>query len=196
MGRLSQTAIIKKLNSEELSLLTVADFKRLFAIEKDNTAYKIIERLVKKGLLKQLTKGRYAFTLLAIDDFQMANFLYPPSYISLESALSFYGLMTQFPYQVTSITTKKTKTLVVDKKEFAYFHLQEELFLGYEKKDRFLMALPEKALFDYLYFCAKGLRKWEKDEFDLKRFDKKLFLGFVKRLENQKIKKFLKRIKL
>lgn len=196
VGRLNQTEIIQKLNSEELSLFTVSDFKRLFDIEKDNTAYKIIERLTKKGILRRLTKRRYLFTLLSPDDFQIANFLRSPSYISLETALSFYGIITQFPYQITSITSKKTKTFVIDKKEFAYFHIKEELFFGYEKKDKFLIATPEKALFDYLYFCFKGLRRFKKDEFELKKIDKKVFFNLVKKVQNQKLNKFLKKTKL
>jgi len=68
-----------------------------------------LERLTKKGIIKRLTKRKYLFTFLESDDFQIANFLYTPSYISLESALSFYGIITQFPYQITSITPKKNK---------------------------------------------------------------------------------------
>ena len=45
------------------------------------------------------------------NDFLLANFLYQPSYISLESALSFFGIVTGFAYQITSLTTKKTNTL-------------------------------------------------------------------------------------
>lgn len=85
MERLSQAEIIKKLNSEELSLFTISDFKKLFSIKNDNTAYKIIERLTKKEILKKLIKGKYLFSLLPSTDFQIANFLYSPSYISLES---------------------------------------------------------------------------------------------------------------
>lgn len=46
MATLQQTAIITKLHTEEMSLFTVSDFRKLFAVAKDNTAYKIIARLV------------------------------------------------------------------------------------------------------------------------------------------------------
>lgn len=196
MERLEQTAIIQKLSSKELNLFTISDFKRLFGVEKENTAYKIVERLTKKGVLKRLTKKRYLFTLLSSDDFQIANFLYPPSYVSLESALSFYGIISQFPHQITSITSKKTKTVVVDKKEFTYFHLKEELFWGYEKKEKFLIAIPEKALLDYLYFCSKGLRGFEKEEFDFKKINKKILDQLLKKAKTRQLNKFLARIKL
>ena len=196
MERLSQSEIIKKLSSEDLSLFTISDFKKLFLIKKDNTLYKIIERLNKKGILKRLTKRKYLFSFSQPSDFQIANFIYSPSYISLESALSFYGIITQFPYQITSITSKKTKNIETLNKEFIFFHIKKELFFGYEKKDDFLIALPEKALFDYLYFTAKGLRVFEKDEFDLRKIDKKLLLEFIRRAENKQLNKFLAKIKI
>lgn len=196
MERLSQTEIIRKLSSKNLSLFTIADFKKFFSIQKDNTAYKIIERLTKGRILKKLTKKRYLFSLAFVDDFQIANFLYPPSYISLESALCFYGIITQFPYQITSITFKKTKTIDALNKEFAYFHIKQNLFFGYEKKENFLIALPEKALFDYLYFCNKGLKNFEQDDFDLREIDKKRFSEFLKMAKDKKLNKFFKSINL
>lgn len=196
MERLSQSEIIKKLTSEELSLFTISDFKKLFSIKKDNTLYKIIERLTKKGILKRLIKRKYLFSLLSPSDFQIANFIYSPSYISLESALSFYGIITQFPYQITSITSKKTKNIETLNKEFIFFHIKKELFFGYEKKEMFLIALPEKALLDYLYFAAKGLRVFERGEFDLRKINKKLFFEFVKKAKNKQLNKFLTKIRI
>jgi len=88
-GMLNQATIINKLKQKGLSLFTPSDFKKNFQIKKENTAYKILERLTKKGILKRLIKKKYLFALSESDDFQIANFLYSPSYISLESALSF-----------------------------------------------------------------------------------------------------------
>jgi predicted transcriptional regulator of viral defense system len=191
-GMLDQAKIIEKLRQKEIPLFTATDFKKIFQIKKENTAYKILERLTKRGILKRLTKRKYLFSFLESDDFQIANFLYTPSYISLESALSFYGIITQFPYQITSVTPKKTKIIKTLGKEFSYSHIKPELFWGYEKKEKFLIALPEKALFDYLYLCSKGLRSFEKDDFDLKMIDKKKFLSLLKKTKQEKLTRFLK----
>ncbi len=191
-GTLNQATIIKKLKQEGISLFTPSDFKKIFQIKKENTAYKSLERLTQKGILKRLIKKKYLFTFSESDDFQIANFLYSPSYISLESALSFYGIITQFPYQIASITPKKTKTIKTLGKEFSYSHIKPELFFGFEKKEKFLIAFPEKALFDYLYLCSKGLRGFERDDFDLKMIDKKKFLFILKKTKQEKLKKFLK----
>jgi predicted transcriptional regulator of viral defense system len=191
-GMLNQMAIIEKLRQKEISLFTSSDFKKIFQIKKENTAYKILERLTKKGILKRLTKRKYLFTFLESNDFQIANFLYSPSYISLEAALSFYGIITQFPYQITSITPKKTKIIKTLGKEFSYSHIKPELFFDYERKEKFLIALPEKALFDYLYLCLKGLRNFEKDDFDLKIINKKKFISLLKKTKQEKLMKILK----
>ena len=189
---LSQATIIKKLKEEGVSLFTFSDFKKLFQIKKENTASKILERLTKKGILKRLIKKKYLFTLSEGDDFQIANFLYSPSYVSLESALSFYGIITQFPYQITSVTLKKTKIIKALNKEFFYSHIKPELFFDYEKKEKFLIATKEKAFFDYLYFCSKGLRSFEKDDFDLNLINKKKLFSLLKETKQEKLKEFLK----
>lgn len=192
METLQQTTIIKKLTSEGISLFTISDFKKFFGVSKDNTAYKIIERLTEKGILKKLSKKRYLFALKPVDDFQMANFLYQPSYISLESALSFYGILSQFSYQVTSVSPKKTRSFEAQGKEFAYFHIKPALFFGYEKKENFLIALPEKALIDYLYFGSKGLRVLSLEEFDLSIIKKETMAYLLSLTKNKQLENIIK----
>ena len=123
--------------------------------------------------------------------FKSPIFLYSPSCISLESALSFYGIITRFPYQITSITSKKTKPIKTLNKEFFYSHIKPQLFFDYEKREKFLIASKEKALFDYLYFCSKGLRTFEKDDFDLNLINKKKFFSLLKETKQEKLKEFL-----
>ena len=130
----------------------------------------------------------------------IANFLYQPSYISLESALSFYGIITGFPYQITSITIKKTKNYVFENKSYLYSQINKDLFWGYEKKENFLIADKEKSLIDYLYFIFKGWRilsldKLEK-QFDLSQINKKKFNNHLKMIKNPSFLKFLRKIKI
>ena len=171
---------IKILQNQHLSLLTIQDFAKIFSEENKNTLYKKIARLEKNEIIKKLTKGKYVLTLKPPNDFLTANFLYKPSYVSLESALSLYGIITGFPHQVTSITTKKTKTVVVLGKEFHYTQISRKLFFGYEKKEDFLIAEKEKALFDYLYLTYKGLKTLDKDELDLSGVDKNKLKNYLK----------------
>ncbi|MCG2690165.1 hypothetical protein L6252_02700 [Candidatus Parcubacteria bacterium] len=196
MASLNQTTIIQKLNAQGLRFFTTTDFKKFFDIKQDNTASKMLERLIKKGILKKLSAGRYLFVLLGADDFQIANFLYSPSYISLESALCFYGMLSQFPYQITSISRKKTKTITCLNKEFNYSHIKQSLFFGYQKEKGFLIASPEKALLDYLYFCSKGLGNFEKDDFNLAKINKQKLNELLSQASEARLTKIVKQLNL
>ena len=201
METYNNLAIIKTLQSKEVSLFTLADFSRLFAIDNRNTLYKKIQRLEKNEIIKRLTKGKYLFLLKKPNQFEIANFLYQPSYISLESALSFYGVLEQFPYQITSVTTKKTKLYTFDQgPSFKYAQISEDMFWGYEKKESFLIADKEKSLLDYLYLGSKGWRILNLDklrnQFDLSEINRKKLKNYYKMIKNPSFLKFLKRAKI
>jgi len=192
METYSTTEIIRLLKNKQVSLFSLADFSRLFNIKNDNTLYKKIARLEKKKLIKKLIKGKYYFLLNATNDFTIANYLYQPSYISLESALSFYGIITGFPYKITSISTKKSRAFNIDKKEFQYSQIAPHLFWGYEKKENFLIAEKEKAFLDYLYFSLKGLRSLDWEEFDLKEIDKGRLKSYERRFGDKRLLKIIR----
>jgi len=182
--------ITKVLQKENLALFSLDDFKKIFKIAKRNTLYKKIQRLEEKKIIKRLAKGKYLFLFQKPHDFLMANFLYQPSYISLESALSLYGIISGMSYQITSLTPKKTKTIVIDVKEYVYRQIKSSLFWGYEKKQEFLIADKEKAFLDYLYFAFKGLRQKDLSEFDLSSLDKKRIKNYFNKIKDKNFKKF------
>lgn len=194
METTSSLEIIKKLKQLGISLFSLNDFARLFKIADRNTVYKKIQRLEKKGVVQKLIKGKYLFLLAPKNDFAIANFLYQPSYISLESALSFYGITTGFPYQITSVTPKKTKTFLIQGQEYNYSRIDSSLFWGYEKTQDFLIAEKEKAIFDILYFAAKGLKTVDFDELELSEIDKKRLKNYLR--ERRSLLKFSQQLKL
>ena len=129
-------------------------------------------------------------------EFKIANFLHQPSYVSLESALSFYGVITGFVYEIVSVTPKKTKTYLVKDKKYSYTQVKQSLYWGYEKNNGFLIADKEKALFDYLYLCSKGIRGFDEKEFDLSGLNKKRLFAYMKKSKLQAISKIYKMIYL
>lgn len=118
-----------------------------------------LTRWCKKGLLEKLRNQYYAFPEYhQVPDFSryVANRIYSPSYISLHSALSFYGMIPEEVVQLTSVTTLKTAMFQNSFGTFHYQNVKTNLFFGYEIKmmqnGRGLMfATPEKALIDLLY---------------------------------------------
>jgi len=191
MRTYSMTDTIKLFKEREIDLFTLDDFGRLLDIKNQNTIYKKIQRLEKKAIVRKLIKGKYWFSLNRFNDFKTANFLFQPSYISLESALSFYGIITGFTYKITSLTTNKPRSFIFDEKDFFYSHINPNFFWGYEKKEDFLIAEKEKALLDFLYFHTKGLRTFDKEEMDFSEIDSKKLIIYGKKFKNNKLLKII-----
>ncbi|MEK7257595.1 MAG: hypothetical protein AAB316_22760, partial [Bacteroidota bacterium] len=88
--------------------------------------------------------------------FLIANSIYAPSYISLESALNFYGLIPEGVFAITSVSTRKTQDFQTPVGHFFYRSHAPSLHFGYSLAQtgnrRFKIATPEKAVLDYLYF--------------------------------------------
>ena len=117
-----------------------------------------------RKLLLKLKRGVYIFAAEEKPDVHwIANSLYEPSYLSLEYALSFYGLIPERVVDVTSITTLKTMHFKNELGHFVYRHVKPEVFRGFKKmgdnKLSFFMAEPEKAVVDFLYFKLPVLKK-------------------------------------
>ena len=119
---------------------------------------------VKKGYLLKLRNGVYAFVKdrERIKGEEIAALLYQPSYLSLESALAWYGFIPEMVYARVSVTARTNRTFTNDFGTFIYRHLKAELFWGYIeiKTDHghYLLAEPEKALLDYLYLNLSRIR--------------------------------------
>lgn len=117
-----------------------------------------ISYMVKKGELIRLKKGVYTFgeeyRTNAIDMISVANILYAPSYVSFEHALSYYGLIPERVYEVTSATMRMKKEFMTPIGRFTYKVVPLQAYaLGvdwaYDKTDGGkLIATAEKALCD------------------------------------------------
>jgi predicted transcriptional regulator of viral defense system len=82
--------------------------------------------------------------------------MYKPSYVSLHSALAFYGIIPEAVVQITSVSSLKTAFFSNPFGEFSYKNLKKELMFGYDlkpmdKRRSLLFATPEKAILDLLY---------------------------------------------
>jgi predicted transcriptional regulator of viral defense system len=116
----------------------------------------------KKDYVKKICKGFYIFSDLSINEptlFIIANRVYEPSYISLEMALSIYGIIPEAIYGITSVTSRKTKNLKSQVGDFIYKHIQPDFMFGYELRlhdgHYYQIAELEKAVLDYLYLNSK-----------------------------------------
>lgn len=128
--------------------------------------YDKIDALVNGDYLHQLRRGLYVagpkIKTPHPELFLLANHLYGPSYVTAESALSYWGLIPEKVIRVTSVTTRKTKFFKTDLGDFYYFHIpQEGYIIGLcqvilSNQQTVIMASPEKALCD-LIVQTRGL---------------------------------------
>jgi|GEM_PF-5276166 len=79
----------------------------------------------------------------------------PQSYLSLEYALSFYGILAESVFVLTFITTQKPRMFAGGAIRFRYRNIKRELFFGYVEKSymnfTYRIATPAKAVFDFFY---------------------------------------------
>jgi len=120
----------------------------------------------------------------------ISNQLYSPSYVSLEYALNYYGLIPERVSDLTGITTKKTLRLKNEVGTFIYQHIKPRAFRGFKAlKDEagliFFIAEPEKAVVDFFYLNLERFR-----EDDEKVFEQSYRFQNVEMLKSTKVMKF------
>ena len=168
-----------------------------------------LSRWQKKGLLIGLRKGMYLLNAqdrkADIDPNVIANRLYEPSYLSLEYALNFYGLIPERVTDMTSVTTKKTMRLKNECGQFIYQHIKPGAFRGFKKvgegRNSFFMAEPEKAVVDFLYlhlsqFGANAREVLEQSyRFqNIEELNVKRLIELGKLFENKKLMRVIKQV--
>ena len=161
-----------------------------------------------RGLLLKLRNQYYAFPeYLQMPDFSryVANRIYSPSYISLHSALSFYGMIPEEVVQLTSVTTLKTARFENRFGTFHYQNVKTSLYFGYEIKTMqngrgLLFATPEKALLDTLYLnpyykTEQDMEELRLDEdFMQTEFNGARFADYPARMENKALERRARRL--
>ena len=117
-----------------------------------------IDELVKQQMLLQIKTGLYIagsrLGIAAPEPYLIANHLYGPSYVSLNTALSHWGLIPERVYEINSITTNTSKTYKIPAARFSYKNMPLPYYsfgikqVQLTSKQTVLLASPEKALCD------------------------------------------------
>ena len=179
--------IIDFLRKEKLPVVSINLLRSFTGLTNKQSLASYINSLIRYKILEKAEKGKYLVKDNLTNDFVVANLLYSPSYISLETALNLYGILSQFPIEISSVTTKRKKSKTIGGKLYVYYHIDRKFFWGFEKKGNALMALPEKALLDAIYFTSKGIKKTAVGDLDLSFINKKVFSDFSKKFPKTKI---------
>ncbi len=134
------------------------------AVSIDGTNFRrhgLIKRAISGGEILNIRRGLYClapeFMKRPISIYSLAEKIYGPSYISMETALSYHGWIPEAVYSCTCACFGNSKEFKTSLGIFSFTRVpQHTFFLGVERctdKDGnvFFMATPAKALTDYLY---------------------------------------------
>lgn len=200
--------LLKRLQKTKYFLFSQKELHFFFPHTNKKTMQNQLADWVKKGYIVRLRQNLYELadkgaTDKVIPDIYIANKLYAPSYISLETALSIYNIIPEVAFGVTSITTKPTRVFKNNYGQFGYFSCQPKAYTGYVIREyagyKVLMAEPEKAVVDFIYFRLKAAKS---SDFAGERMNKNLLaelnwrkLAKYGRLYNKKVRKQLQELK-
>lgn len=172
--------LIQFLSRLDKPYLTVADLEKILGLKRASL-YVTLHRLVRYGVLKRLRRGVYQLALRPGDVPRIANLLYMPSYLSFESALARYGILSQIPYTVTFATPRRSKKMTLGATVVEFHQLRSDLFFGYTLEQGLYLAEPEKALLDELYLIKRGKASLPLDELRLADLSPEKLLAYAAR---------------
>lgn len=123
-----------------------------------------IHELISAGIIEPVKKGLYLpstkLSETRTEPFLLANHMLGPSYVSFDSALSYYGLIPERVFEVSSATTKASRRFDTPTGAFSFTRMPLPYYsfgirqVAVGKDQNALIALPEKALFDKIINTA------------------------------------------
>lgn len=163
--------------------------------------YDKINELVKKAVLIPVKRGVYIpgsnLNMVKPESFLLANHILGPSYVSLETALSHWGLIPERVYEISSMTTQDTKVYKTPVGRFSYMHLALPYYsfgiqkLELTKRQVVLIASAEKALCDKIISTAGLLLRSSKQTMELLIDDFRIEKDMLRNLNNKEISKWV-----
>jgi len=142
------------------SQFTTQDLAVLFPGSEDRR-YGLVKRALASGEIIRIRRGLYClarkYQKKSVNLYALAQHVHGPSYVSLESALSWHGWIPEAVHAVTSVSFKKSRQFKTPLGIFSYDRVPQRLFyseverLTHASGNVFLMARPLKALADYVY---------------------------------------------
>jgi len=186
------TSFIKLLYGWPKPYIRDQDLATIFFMD-DKRRYDTVKYAMKKGLLSQIRRGLYLiqrpYQKMHHDEFEIAQAIYGPSYISLESALSYHGWIPEKVNACTSSTVKRSKEFITDIANFTYSHTPLKSFMIQVRRvetsdSTFLIAEPWKAVADHIYVRNRSWGSLADMISDMRIDEDSLLETDVRQLEN------------
>jgi predicted transcriptional regulator of viral defense system len=160
----NQIEALRRLRAIAVPVVESRDVAALLQVSSGN-ATTVLRRLAGAGMIVHLSRGRWLI------DTDSDRLLLPellsapdPAYVSLQSALSYHGLIEQIPSVIYAVTPGRTRRVDTPRGTISFHRLPPELILGFDfaPGSDAKIATPEKALFDHLYLAPARSRLFAK----------------------------------
>ncbi len=146
-------SFMRFLNDNKMSVFSLSDAAKILHKPRPYTSL-FIRRCMAKGLISRVENGLY-YRSRGTNEYMVASGIVSPSYVSMVSALAYYGLTTQIPNTVYVITTRKHGPIKnIMGFTIVFRTINKRMMFGYHKEayGNISMADPEKAVVDIFYF--------------------------------------------
>ncbi len=155
-------------------MFDLAFIRQRFAVsERENATLAVqLSRWEKKGMIIRLRRGLYALADRRLNTLEAANRLVEPSYISGEYALSYYGLIQDAAFEVTSacLISPRRNSYGIGRSRYSF--RQVKVFKSFKAipidGNDVLFATPEKALLDTWHWSS---REWTQERHREMRYE-------------------------
>lgn len=178
----------------------------------DDKRYGLVKRACASGGIVRVKKGLYClspkYQRHKLNLYQAAQYIYGPSYVSMESALSYHGWIPEAVHTLTSACVKKSVDFLTPLGAFSFKRVPSAVFynevdrITTENGDAFFMATPLKALADYVYIhkenwegSAQVIESLRVEPDSLKEQGREGFDRLYKNYNSRRVKKFIKGLK-
>jgi predicted transcriptional regulator of viral defense system len=148
-----------RLKSLRVPAATTADVAAVLGLSGTATSH-MLKRLGRAGLVTPLRKGVWALAERP-DRLVLAEYVTAPyaAYLSLQTALYQHGMIEQIPSMIYLVSLARSARVETALGTYSIHHVQPSLFDGFEVLDSGIkLALPEKALIDFLYLSPTRAR--------------------------------------
>ncbi len=146
--------------------------RNLFPDRSEGARKVLVYRAVSKGEILRLKPGLFllaeAFRKSHPHPFVIAGMLHSPSHVSLESALSYHGLIPEAVFQVSSVTSARSRTYKTPVGVFSYHCVPLNYpkvgveSLKIDKNSWAFIAISLRAIADLVYLRREV--SWEREE--------------------------------
>jgi len=171
-----------------------------------NSRYALVKRAIASNDIIHIRRGLYVLSKkhqkAGINLFELAQAVYGPSYVSLESALSYHGWIPESVPTITSVCLNRSKEFSTPMGVFSYSRLPKFNYIGVERissgKTSFLMAKPSRALVDMVNIYKKDwkginplISSLRIEQGDLKKMNKEILLQLKNKKLSQRVTLFI-----